>query len=158
MAIIYVVDLSDNNRLKTLHQVVNDTLTHDNFKVFHKSIWNDEDFNEIKSRSAGYDTVHIKEKIVMEPHTHTDNEDRLILAGIGHFFIPAGDLMFIIKATEGDFVSLQKDLVHWFSCKKGLVAARFFENEKSYKVVMKNIPHEIYRLKDDFEDLRNVQI
>lgn len=156
MAILYIANV--NCELKTIQQIINQTFTHDLFEITNKSIWTSEDLENLKKRCSGFDTVHIKDKVVMEPHTHEDNEDRLIISGVGHFFIPCKDEVYIIKATEGDFVSLKKDTVHWFSCKKHLVAGRFFENEKSYKASMKNIPHEIYRLKDSFEDLTNIKI
>ena len=157
MAIIYKIDL-ESKSLVSMDSIVNVEFTHEKFIVKHKPVWSQVDLQALKSNSKGFDTVHMKEKAVMEPHTHDDNEDRLIISGVGHFFIPDNIYLYVIKATEGDFVSLKKDVVHWFTCKKGLVAARFFENEKSYKVVMKNIPHEIYRLKDDFDDLSKITI
>lgn len=157
MAIIYKIDL-ETKSLVSLETILNDSLMHEKFQVKHNTFWSQLDLQELKLNSKGFDTVHIKDKVVMEPHTHDDDEQRLILSGVGHFFIPDFEYLYVIKATEGDFVSLKKDVVHWFSSKKGLVSARFFENEKSYKAIMKNIPHEIYRLKDDFEDLRNISI
>lgn len=157
MAIIYKIDL-ETNSLVSLETILNDSLIHEKFQVKHNAYWSQSDLQELKSKSKGFDTVHIKDKVVMEPHTHDDEEHRLILSGVGYFFIPDFEYLYVIKATEGDFVTLAKEIVHWFSSKKGLVSARFFENEKSYKAIMKNIPHEIYRLKDEFEDLRNVQI
>ena len=157
MAIIYKVQL-EYKSLVNFESIINSEFTHEKFNVKHKSAWDRVDLEELKSKAKGFDTVHIREKVVMEPHTHDDDEQRLILSGVGHFFIPDAEHLYVIKATEGDFVSLNKDVIHWFTCKKGLVAARFFENEKSYKVIMKDIPHRIYRLKDDFEDLRNIQI
>lgn len=157
MAIIYTIDLVDYV-LKNMTQINDDSMHHELFSITHKDEWQDTDLVTIKTKSAGSDIVHIKEKVVMEPHTHDDEEHRLIISGIGHFFIPFEKSIVIIKATEGDFVSLKRNTVHWFTCKKGLVAARFFENEKSYKAIMKNIPHEIYRLKDDFVDLSKIKI
>lgn len=157
MAIVYTIDL-ETKALLSLNSINAIGFKHEKFIVTHKPVWCQADLQELKSKSKGFDTVHMKEKLVMEPHTHSDDEHRLILSGVGHFFIPDAEHLYVIKATEGDFVSLNKDVIHWFTCKKGLVAARFFENEKSYKVIMKDIPHGIYRLKDDFEDLRNIQL
>lgn len=157
MALIYKVHL-ENKSLINLESIIDNEFIHEKFNVKHKSSWDRVDLQELKSKSNGFDTVHMKEKLVMEPHTHNDDEHRLILSGVGYFFIPDLDQLYVIKATEGDFVALKKDVVHWFTCKKNLVAARFFENEKSYKVIMKDIPHGIYRLKDDFEDLSKIQI
>lgn len=150
MAIIYNLDI-ETLALKKMSKIINNEYVDALFEVFNKDEWTEIDLQSMKSKSSGYDVIKIESRTFMEPHYHTDNEQRLILSGVGYFYIPTLTELFIIEASAGDYVSLSSNIVHWFDCKKNTIAARFFEGSDTHKQIMKDIPHEIYRLKDSFD-------
>lgn len=156
MAVIYCLDIN-SLKLQSVEVVTERSITHESsngsdFVVTNKQKWLDTDFNALKSASSGWDTIYSKDRLKTEPHFHDGSEHRVILSGVGIFFVPIGTHLYVIECSVGDYIRLRPNLVHWFSSKKHLLAARFFEGNNKHKERMKDIPHEIYRLRDECVD------
>lgn len=156
MAIIYCLDI-DSLKLKSVEVVTERSITHKSsigtdFLITNKQKWLDDDFNALKASSSGWDTIYSKDRLKTEPHFHDGGEHRVILSGIGTFFVPIDTCLYVIECSVGDYIHIRANLVHWFSSKKNLLAARFFEGNTTHKERMKDIPHEIYRLRDECVD------
>lgn len=148
MATIYCLDINTLT-LKWFEDVTDRNYAiEDHISIKHRHRWGGGDFQELKSLSKGWDTIYSKNKIETEPHFHDSAEVRIIISGFGTFFVPVLNNLYIIEVTKGDYVSLNANVVHWFTSKKHLRAARFFEGSTEHKERMKDIPHEIYRLRD----------
>lgn len=149
MATIYCLDIETKN-LKWFANVTDrEYVIEQHATIKYQPQWYQTDFDTIKSKSTGWDTIYSKNKIETEPHFHDSAECRIILSGSGTFFVPVEKLLYIVDVSVGDYVYLQPKLVHWFTSKKHLRAARFFEGDIEHKERMKDIPHEIYRLRDE---------
>jgi len=149
MATIYCLNIETKN-LKWFEKITDNKYKIDNtITIKHKLKWVDADFELLKDLSRGWDTIYSKNKIETEPHFHDSAECRIILSGFGTFFIPVENLLYIVDVSVGDYVYLEPKIVHWFTSKKHLRAARFFEGDIEHKERMKDIPHEIYRLRDE---------
>lgn len=149
MATIYCLDINTKT-LQWIEDVTERTFAIENlFTIRNQPSWCNTEFMILKDRSKGYDTIYSKNKIETEPHFHEGAEVRVILSGFGTFFIPIEKELYIVDVSAGDYIRLEPKLVHWFTSKKHLRAARFFEGDTEHKERMKDIPHEIYRLRDE---------
>lgn len=149
MATIYCLDI-ETKTLKWFDNVINRNYSiEEHVTVKNQEEWNRINFDILKEKSQGWDTIYSKNKIETEPHFHDGAEVRVILSGFGTFFIPIEKELYIVDVSAGDYIRLEPKLVHWFTSKKHLRAARFFEGDLEHKERMKDIPHEIYRLRDE---------
>lgn len=65
-------------------------------------------------------------------HYHNDKEARIILKGQGTFYIPSSEMLVIIDVSAGDVVTLDDNVIHWFSAKNELVSLRYFSENVEY--------------------------
>lgn len=149
MATIYCLEI-ETKKLKWLDSVIDrDYSIDDHVKIKNQLHWSQVDFETLKTKSVGWDTFYSKKKIDSEPHFHDGAEHRVILSGKGTFFVPIDTELYVINVEIGDYIFLRPKLVHWFTGKKKLLVARFFEGDLEHRAKMKDIPHEIYKLRDE---------
>lgn len=72
------------------------------------------------------------EKLYTTIHYHKDKEARIILKGNGTFYIPSEKTLVIIDVFPGDVVTLDDNVIHWFSSKEELVSLRYFGDNEQY--------------------------
>ena len=141
MAVVFI--LNKKAELEKFYIVRNSKFneTDNLFSVENKLSWNYQDIANLKDRHAGSDVCTITNSFTTDPHWHLDAEQRLILSGKGHFFIPTKNEYIVVEAEVGDLIWLSPALQHWFDT-DGITAVRFFEHESKH-VEQKN------RLTDD---------
>lgn len=67
-----------------------------------------------------------------DPHTHNDNEGRLIVKGTGRFYFEIDDMKLELHMNAGDFIIIPAGTVHYFSAVEPIVAIRFFSTKEQY--------------------------
>lgn len=112
------------------------------FSVEHKDTWSSKEIKRIKDRHQGVDTFSIAERFSSTPHWHMDAEQRLILSGMGYFFIPTKEKFVVLEVESGDLIWLSPGLQHWFDTTQ-ITAVRFFEFEKNHVEEKNNLTTEI---------------
>lgn len=145
MANVFVLD-RETLKLKSF-SIIKELRT-DDFTLEHKDTWNDVRLDVFRKTNQGYDICNLNKSYQTEPHYHEGEEHRLFLRGQGIFYIPIDDELFCIECLPGDLIWLRPKLIHWFSTSGNMTAARFFASDTKHKDVIADIPHSIFRLKD----------
>lgn len=112
------------------------------FSVEHKLSWTNNMLRDLKSRHVGTDVFSITKPFTTDPHWHLDAEQRLILSGKGHFFVPTKTKFIVVEVEAGDLIWLSPALQHWFDT-DGVTAVRFFEYEQKHVEQKNNLTNEI---------------
>lgn len=115
------------------------------FSVEHKLLWSESMLRDLKSRHAGTDVFSITKPFTTDPHWHMDAEQRLILSGKGHFFVPTKTKFIVVEAEPGDLIWLSPALQHWFDT-DSITAVRFFEHEKKHVEQKNNLTADIEKM------------
>ena len=83
----------------------------------------------IKYNFVRYDIKQITSPIIKnEPHSHNNDEARMIIKGDGVFFFDIEDIHLQLEVVPGDFVVIPANLTHYFKTICPLTAIRFFSN------------------------------
>ena len=64
-----------------------------------------------------------------EPHTHNDNEGRMIVKGTGRFYFKFNDINLEIHMNVGDFIVIPAGIIHHFNAIEPIMAIRFFSTK-----------------------------
>ena len=67
-----------------------------------------------------------------DPHTHKDDEGRLIVKGTGRFYFEIDNIKLELHMNAGDFIIIPAGTVHYFSAVEPIVAIRFFSTKEQY--------------------------
>lgn len=83
----------------------------------------------------GYDYYSTTTPQQMGLHYHEEQEARLIIGGVGTFFILIGEIVYELWTTVGDFLVIPKNQKHWFKVDEHVSAVRFFETDREYTAI-----------------------
>jgi cupin superfamily acireductone dioxygenase involved in methionine salvage len=64
------------------------------------------------------------------PHTHNDDEGRLIVKGSGRFYFEFDNIKIELHMDAGDFVIIPAGTIHHFNALEPIVAIRFFTTKE----------------------------
>lgn len=153
MAIVYELSLSDK-KLKYVSNINNSwrfTKTSDSRIVFNFEKLESlvpADIERLKSEYKGYDIFYNDKPMLTDLHYHTGSEVRIILKGTAIFYIPIEDSLYILECGPLDKITINSEVVHWFSSEGPITALRLFsENEVHIEHHPENTTKEILDIK-----------
>lgn len=157
MATIFILNQVDL-KLKFFEIIKDTTFETSVFSIKNQDSWCEQEIQDIKTKCKGSDVYHTMSPFSSQPHWHEGEEHRLFITGKGTFFIPNDNDLYCVECQTGDLIWLEPKLVHWFQTPGRMTAARFFAKDLEHTNHISDIPHSIFRLRDQFYNGFNITI